>query len=295
MKTLTIAVGDRPQLQPLRDGRVASDLIRLEFADFPVINRSFAATVERQEFDVAEIAIGAFLQARARDRPLKLLPVVEVGEFPHTGLRGLGEDRNPASLDGARLAVRSYSQTTGIWVRGMLQHQFGVDLESLSWLTQESSHVADYVDPPNVSRAKGEPSVVEMLRHGTADAGVIGPEAVGTTPLIADIREAELAWYDQFGSAAANHLVAVREDIAQDQAISAEVYRMFREAHRLVLGSPSERWLRPAVPSPVQEGVDRVRGVVELATQLSVEQAIIPAPLSMDDLFVGGVGEESAT
>ena len=155
MTTLTILIGDYPHTRPLRDGRVTSELIEFAFIDeYDPVSSGFDRMVREQAFDVSEMAIGAFLQGHAAAAPIALLPVVVVGGFHHSTIRYWPANGivTPSDLQGQTLAVRAYSQTTGLWARAILAEQYAIDLESLRWLVTLGSHSDAYLDPPNVTR-----------------------------------------------------------------------------------------------------------------------------------------------
>src|SRR5579863_1968887 len=112
---LTIALGDYPHLQALKSGRVSSSLAKLDFAAVAPISRAFAPMVRELKYDVCEMAIATFLQAKAYGKKLCLLPIVTFARFQESALlcRAAGDIRGPADLRGRRVGVRAYSQTTG--------------------------------------------------------------------------------------------------------------------------------------------------------------------------------------
>src|ERR1700732_270140 len=59
---------------------------------------------------------------------------------------------NPGDLNGRKVGVRAYTQTTGAWVRGFLQEDYGVDFQRVQWITFEDPHIAEFTDPPWVQR-----------------------------------------------------------------------------------------------------------------------------------------------
>src|SRR5688572_12465807 len=136
---LSTAIGSYGHTEALKSGRIASDRLRLEFADIPTINRAFAPMVREQRFDVCEMAIATFLQAKAWGKPLVLLPVVVAARFQQSALlcRADGGIGSPADLAGRRVGVRAYSQTTGMWLRGILADEYGVRPEQVRWITFE--------------------------------------------------------------------------------------------------------------------------------------------------------------
>jgi 4,5-dihydroxyphthalate decarboxylase len=127
------AVGLYPHTHALRSGEVTSDRLRLVFADLPTVNRAFAPMVREARFDVSEMAIATFLQAKAYGKPLVLLPVAVAARFQESALlcRAGSDISGPVDLAGRRVGVRAYSQTTGMWLRGILADEYGIEPSSL--------------------------------------------------------------------------------------------------------------------------------------------------------------------
>ena len=169
---LRAAIGRYPHTEALRTGRISSDLVALNFADLPNVNRAFALMVREQRFDVCEMAIATFLQAKAYGKPLVLLPVVLAARSQESALlcRADSDIRPPKDLVGRRVGVRAYSQTTGVWLRGILADAHGVRPEEVCWITFEDAHVAEYRDPPWAERAPPGKDLLAMLRQGELDA-----------------------------------------------------------------------------------------------------------------------------
>lgn len=288
MRELTIALGDYPHTAPLRDGRVTSDLISLKFIDYDPVSDAFDAMVREQRFDVSELAVGAYLQARAAGKPITLLPVVVVGGFHHGRLYYLPEHGTvrPTDLPGRKVAIRSYSQTTGLWLRGILLDQYGVDSDTVTWVTLEDSHAAEYQDPPNTERAPDGSKLIQLLRDGSVVAAALGRNgAPGTETVIPDVKAAQAAFYQQFKTTGINHMVSVRDDIVADEKLTRELYRMFCDAHTLVLGPNGTRPAADGLPSPVREGVPSVRTALGLAISYAGRQHLIPSAPPTDSLF----------
>src|SRR5579871_137061 len=169
-------MGSYPNAMALKDGRISSEILEFEFADVKVSNTAFKPLVREGRFDLAELAIVTFLQAKHYGKPYVLIPATVVGRGQlHT--IAYNPERGhlvPGDLNGKTLGVRAYTQTTGAWVRGILAEQYGVDLTSLNWVTFEESHVSEYQDPPNVRRAPEGKTLVQMLIDGELDAAVVG-------------------------------------------------------------------------------------------------------------------------
>ena len=175
--TLKTNLQDYPVTRALKSGEVASDLVRFDFAGPKSAFEGFKPMVREGKFDAGELAIVTFLQAKVYGKPVVLLPAVVMGRFQHQCMlinAKLG-DLKPKDIAGRRVGIRSYTQTTGAWVRGILQHEYGVDLSRVTWMCNDDAHLAEFRDPPGVERlAPGARKVDQMLLDGEIDGAFIG-------------------------------------------------------------------------------------------------------------------------
>lgn len=281
LKTL---LGDYHNTKALKSGEIRSASVALDFADVKVPNTAFKDVVRNLKYDVAELAIVTFLQAKAHGKPLALLPAVVVGSLPHPFLVYNAERGriSPAELNGKRVGIRAYSVTTAAWIRGVLQNDHGVDLDSIHWVTFEDPHVAEYSDPPTAVRAPAGKSIVEMLIDGEIDAGVVaGPDLKDSRlqPVIADPHNAALNWCQKHGALPINHMLVVMESLAKaNPAVVREVFRLVRES-KLAMASAG------AAFDPCQFGLANIRRSLELIIDYSTQQGLIPKQIAVDDLF----------
>lgn len=162
---LRAAIGMYPHTSALMDGRISSDLLKLDFASVTAINRAFAPMVRDLFFDVSEMAIATFLQARACGKALVLLPVVLAARFQESALLCHADSsiRGLADLAGKRVGVRAYSQTTGMWLRGILAETYGIQPGSIQWITFEDAHIAEIYALSWAERASPESEHFTML------------------------------------------------------------------------------------------------------------------------------------
>ena len=176
--TLRIAIGDYPHTLPLKRGEITSPWLTLDFAEVKPMHKAFKPMVREHAYDACEMALVTYLQAKDHDKGLTLLPAAMLARFQHgTMLFNAGRGRlTPADLAGQRIGVRSYSQTTGAWIRGILANDYGVDLSGVQWVTFEDGHVAEFRDPPGVIRARADQDMTTMLIDGELDAAIYGAE-----------------------------------------------------------------------------------------------------------------------
>lgn len=281
---LSAMMGTYPKTEPLKDGTLASDAMELAFAPIDTAQKGFKQVVNDLAFDVAEVAIVTFLQAYAAGRPLLLLPFVMNGNFHHKSvLCRAGDGLQPGGLAGRKVAMRSYSQTTPTWVRGILSDGYGVEIDKVRWLSQESGHVAGYEEPSFVTRIDGGLSLEEMLLSGEVDAilanGLAGKPGIRT--LLPDPEAERKAWYGRHHVVPINHMVCVRAELARERPdLVREVYRLLLAAKAQASGGVSAEGieLQPA-------GFDAVTPAIEMVTRFAHEQKLIPARYPVERLF----------
>ena len=185
---LRTLLGDHPGTAALKNGSIKSDLVTLDFADYSPTHKGFKPMVRDQAFDVSEMAIVTYLMAKSFGKPMVLLPSVVMARFQHAFALYNGKfgTLTPADLNNKRVGIRSFTTTTGAWLRGILANDYGVDLDSIHWVTFEDAHVAEFRD--TTARAPQGKQIVQMLVDGELDA-VLGEksEHPDLKPLFADV------------------------------------------------------------------------------------------------------------
>ena len=269
-QTLTAALGRYPETEALHAGQVAGPLA-LDLVAMPQITRAFAPMVRTGAYHVSEMAIATFLMAKARGRPLVLLPVVLSARFQERALLTAAEGpvRGPADLAGATIAVRAWSQTTGMWLRGILADLHGGRHADQSWITFEGAHVEGFQDPLWVRRAEPGQELAALVASGAADAGIFGLELPAgglLRPVFPDLDAAGAAFQAQYGFVPVNHLVVMRADVAHQ---APAMVAMLRAAGARV---ESRAALAPALL---------------LAIRYCREQGLIEGDLTLDQLWDG--------
>src|SRR5271154_2594527 len=169
-------LGNYPNTTALKSGAVRSDLVNFDFAEVKVANNLFKQVVREAKYDLAELAIVTYLQAKAYAKPYVLMPVVVVSRGQHHTIAYNAERGvlKPSDLAGKRVGVRAFTVTTGTWVRGILANDYGVDLNKVEWITFEDPHLAEYRDPDIGKRAPPGKELLQMLLDGEIDAAVVG-------------------------------------------------------------------------------------------------------------------------
>jgi 4,5-dihydroxyphthalate decarboxylase len=283
--TLKTNLADYAMTKALKSGAVKSDLVTFDFCGPKVANQGFKAMVRERKFDAGELAIGTYLEAKTYGKSIALLPAVVLGRFQHShALRSTAKAPfGPGDLEGKRIGIRSYTQTTGIWVRGIFKHEYGVDLNKVTWVCNDDGHLAEFKEPSNVERTPPDGKKVDqMLLDGELDGAILGSDIVDdprVTHLIPNPKDAAQAWYRKYQTIPVNHLFCLDKELADTRPdVVREIYRMLKETKAAMPPSTGGIDFFPF-------GVDALKKPIELAMEYSVEQKIIPRKFSVDELF----------
>jgi 4,5-dihydroxyphthalate decarboxylase len=278
-------LGDYPNTTALKKGEVVSDLIDFVFADVKVSNTAFKPLVREARFDLGELAIVTYLQAKAYGKPYVLIPATVLGRGQHHTI-AYNPERGPLSasdLMGKRVGVRAYTQTTGAWVRGFLADDYKIDPAKIHWVTFEDPHLAEFKDPDFVTRAPEGKPMVQMLIDGELDAAIVGDKLPDPrlAPLIEDADTAARKWAEMYGGIPINHMMVIRSAIASSHPdVVKEIYRVLRESRRAVPPAADGN-----VFDPWRFGVGPTRRSLEIIIDYSFRQKLIPRIFSVDELF----------
>ncbi|MCW3840590.1 ABC transporter substrate-binding protein [Micromonospora yasonensis] len=288
--------------QALKDGRVAPEGFRLDFREVPVLVHAFRRMVRELEFDVCEMAFTTYLCAKAHGKPFTALPIFLVRGFHHGAVvqsttAGL---RTPTDLEGRSVGVnRGYTVTTGVWARGILQDEYGVDLDRVTWVLSGDEHVAEYQPPANVVPMPAGASLAAMLGTGEV-AAAIGVEATDVVPLIPDADEAAYAALRDRGLYPINHLVVVKDELLQAHpGLATALFDAFAAAKRQyvedlradAIEAPTatdlmyRRVMDITGEDPLPYGIEPNREMIELLISHAVRQRILDRPPAVADLF----------
>lgn len=265
------------------DGRVHSDIVKLDFCGPTPAHNGFKPMVRENAFDAGELAIVTFLQAKAYGKPWVLLPAPISGRFQHH-CAGFNIDfghLDPKDIEGKRVGVRTYTQTTALWIRGILRHEYGVDLDKVTWMTLNDGHLAEYSDPANCERLPKGSSIPDMMMKGELAAALLGedmPKDERVRTLVPNAHAAARDWFAREGVVPVNHFFVVQQDVSKRHPeVVREIYRMIGESRALAEGG------LPAIFPPM--GLEANRKGIQLAIDWALDQKILPRRLSVDELF----------
>jgi 4,5-dihydroxyphthalate decarboxylase len=285
VETLNACLGTYPHTRPLKNGDIKSDRVALRFTEVEPINKAFLQMVRQEKFDVCEMAIATYLQAKAYGKPITLTPATMMGRFQH-GTMLYNSERGtltPESLAGRRVGVRSFAQTTGCWLRGILWKDYGLDLNKVKWVTFEDAHIAEFRDPPGVERAAASKDMTKMVLEGELDAAIFGgnvPADPRLKSVIADPDAAAKEWHNKHGVVPVNHMVVVKSTLAKsDPGAVREVFRMLKESKKAA-GLP-----KPGAVDTIPFGFDAVKPALDLMSSYALEMTLIPRRFAVEELF----------
>jgi 4,5-dihydroxyphthalate decarboxylase len=319
---LTLACWDYDRTRPLMDGRVKPDGIDL---DIRILRprQAFQRMLDSQEFQVSELSLASYTALKGRGAcPFVAVPVALSKIFRHSCIyvRSGAGIRTPADLKGKRVGTSQWSSTGLVFMRGMLQHDYGVRAQDMHWFM---GGLNSFVEPPlipldlpkdiTLDFLSGEQTLERMFAAGELDALLslyIPKLFLDGSPSIARLfpnyREVEQDYYRRTRIFPIMHTVALREDVHREHPWAAKsVYRAFVEARDLAVGGLYDTdALRVALPwliDHVEEtwrvfgkdfwayGLAPNRPTFEAVGRYVHEQGLSPRGVSADELFLKDV------
>jgi len=281
---LRTVIRTTPLVAALKDGRVAPRGYELEFEEVEPITRGMRIMVRELAYDVCEMAATTYLAARDHGKPFTALPVFLTRGLHH-GKIWAREPGDPKELEGKRVGVnRGYTVTTGVWARGILASEYGVDLDRVTWVRSDDEHVTEFVPPANVEDLPAGTELADL------DAVVGDVQSDELVPLIADADAAALRALER-GLWPVNHLVVVKDELlAAHPDLAPVLVEAFERAKVIYLGSGELQPLHARVrdvlgDDPLPNGVEANRAVLEQLVDHAVAQKILRRRPTVDELF----------
>lgn len=312
---LTLAIADHPHTAAVKNGTIPIEGVDAEFVTVKPQIAAFRRMVRQVEFDVCELAPTTYVIARAYGAPFVALPIFLQRRFHHSGLlvRPDAGITVPKDLEGKKVGVRAYSVTTGVWTRGILIDEFGLDSSKVTWVVDDEEHVSQLQLPSNVMHAPAGTSLAEMMDRGDLAAGFAANAGVGrkgaptggwTTveadypELFPDAKSLEADWFKRTGIYPMHGTIVVKDTVlAAHPWVAAALFRAFSTA--------KDQWLARLVAGESDDPADKKYGslrkivghdplpygmTANLATLTALEdtawkQALTPRRMRLDELF----------
>lgn len=324
-RRLQAAVFPYGHTRALRDGTVKPVGFDIEFLDVAPMVGAYRRMVRELTYDVCEIPITTYVVAKAHGKKFTALPIV-LNHMLHHGDVQVGADTgisSPADLQGRRVGVRAYTVTTGVWVRGLLQSEYGVDPATITWYTDDEEHVTEFRPPSNVVAAPAGTSLVDLFQRGEIDAAFAGPAGLGRvgapvagwntgsesrdavrstrpyTPLFPDAAERDRAWFTRTGAYPIHGLLCVKDELLEaDPRLAQALYDAFTTAKERYLhdlerspgsdDAEDRKWTKMRAfvgGDPLPYGIDANRTTLELLLRYAADQGLTPRRFTPEEIF----------
>ena len=307
LKTVTRTQGNN---QALKTGSLKPRTFEFDFEEVNPLIDAFRRMVRGLEFDICEMAMTTYICARVHGTRFTALPIFLVRAFHHGAIvvNTKAGIKSPRDLEGKKVGVnRGYTVTTGLWARSILQHQYGVDLNTITWVLSGDEHVAEYRPPANVVPIEKGKKMSDMLASGELVAAVgVEVEHPDVKPLIPNAQETGFEALRQLGHYPINHTVVVRDDVLDAHPdLAPDIFNAFAEAKRLYVerlksgriekltqtDEVHRRVMEITGRDPLPYGIAPNRQAVEELIQSALEQGIITRPVTVEELFAQNTHE----
>jgi 4,5-dihydroxyphthalate decarboxylase len=309
---LTLACGDYEIVRALKEDTVTPDGI-----DLTVLTNMDSTTrhwrfLRNRDFDLAETSASSYIVAKDQGHAITALPVFLHRRFRHgfvfinTG-KGI---KKPADLIGRKIGIKSFLVTAGHWMRGILEHEYGVPHKSIEWFAELDEDI-EFTLPKDLklTRLPHDKSVEDMLVAGELDAvihsGLIDP-IVDRDPrvgrLFPDYKAEEIAYFKKTGIFPIMHVLGIKQEIVERYPwVPINLFQAFQRAKSAAMKRMENprivplAWYREAWEEqeeilgkdPWEYGLtDRNRNTIETLAGYSFEQGLTQRRLTADDLFV---------
>ncbi|TAK86671.1 MAG: ABC transporter substrate-binding protein [Betaproteobacteria bacterium] len=317
---LKIAIATYGHTAALKDGRVRIETVDGDFLEINPIIAAFRRMVRDVEFDVCEMAPATYMIARAAGAPFKALPIFIFRRFHHAGIvcRPDSGIRAPKDLEGKKVGVRAYSVSTGIWTRGILADEYGVDNAKVTWVVDDEEHVTTLKLPPNVTKAPAGQSLVSMMADGQLQAAFTGPAGIGRAgapkdgweasasaapaaayrDLIPDAQRLEAEWFRRTGIYPVHGLIVVKDALLAERSwLARALFDAFTKAKSLYVDrlkagevandvDRSYVELSKVVGDPLPYGLAANRPAIDALIRYSHQQGLLPKRYEAGEMFV---------
>jgi 4,5-dihydroxyphthalate decarboxylase len=273
--------------------------------------------VRQVEFDVCEIAPTTYIIARAYNAHFVALPIFVTRRFHHSGLlvRPDAGIKHPKDLEGKKVGVRAYSVTTGVWTRGILIDEYGLDSSKVTWVVDDEEHVTQLKLPSNVIHAPEGRSLADMMEDGELSAGFEANAGIGRSgsptgggwqvreanypELIPNVAEVEAAWYKKTGIYPMHGTIVVKDEVlAKNPWVAKSLYDAFSKAKNAWLvklrsgeaDTASDKKYRKLAeivgPDPLPFGMKANLPTIEKLEDTAFKQKLTPRRMAINEYFV---------
>jgi len=318
--TLTTALRTHGHTAALKTGEVPIQGVTLSYVEVEPQILAFRKMVREVAFDVCEIAPTTYIIAKAYGAPFTAIPIFFERRFHHAGLlvRDDAGIRHPKDLEGKKVGVRAYSVTTGVWTRGILVNEFGLDSSQVTWVVDDEEHVTQFKLPPNVQHVPEGKSLASMMAAGEIQAGFAANAGIGREgppkagwqakerketssyhELFSDPDALGAEWFRRTGIYPMHSTLVIKDEILKANPwLPKAMFDAFQESklryvNRLrngeSVGKNAPRYhklMKVVGDDPLPYGLGINRRSVETLILYAFQQKLIPRMLTVDELFI---------
>jgi len=304
MQYLKTVLGPHAQLDGLRARPEIAPGLALELISVKRMPDAYRDMARSQPYDVCEMAPTMYLMALERGAQITALPLPMTRRFRHSGIqKRLGlKITSPKDLEGKKVGVRNFSVTAAVWTRGVFADDYGMDLNRVTWVTEEAENL-DMQLPPNVERLPEGRSIADAITSGDIQVAFDGLAGAGEAQvpmeaLVADIAAVERSWFERTGIYPIHGVIVVRNAVLeQHPELANALYRRFEEAKDSYLAGLETRKepsgddrryqkLRTWMGDPLPYGFAENRASFDALVRYAHEQGLIGAAPPAEDLFI---------
>ncbi|MEE9289975.1 MAG: ABC transporter substrate-binding protein [Alphaproteobacteria bacterium] len=309
---LSLAMGDYEIVRALKEGTVQADGIELTVLTNMDSTTRHWRFLRNADFDVAEVSCSSYLVARDQGMPFAGIPVFLHRRFRH-GFMFINTTQGiekPTDLIGCKMGVKQYQSSAQLWMRGILEHQYGVPHRSMDWFSELDESI-DFTPPPDLklSRLNDDQSVEAMVAEGELDA-VLHPDLIKPMiendprvgRLFPNFKEEEIAYYKSTRIFPIMHVIGIRQEIVDAHPwVPINLYHAFNESKAMAM----KRMVNPRIvplawyretweeqegilgPDPWEYGMtEDNENQLKILVGYSAEQGMIGREIPLDELFV---------
>jgi 4,5-dihydroxyphthalate decarboxylase len=319
--TLRTALRTHGHTKALKSGAVPVQGATLSFVDVEPQILAFRQMIRDVAFDVCELAPTTYIIAKAFGRaPFTAIPIFFERRFHHAGLlvRPDADIRDPKDLEGKKVGVRAYSVTTGVWTRGILMNEYGLDSSKVTWVVDDEEHVEQLKLPPNVQHVPTGKSLAAMMASGEIQAGFAANAGIGREgppqagwqakerqetnnyrELFADPDTLGAEWFRRTGIYPMHSTLVIKDEILKaNPGLAKAMFDAFQESKLRYLDhlrrdeavtkkdQQYTRLMTVVGDDPLPYGLDLNRRSIETLALYAFQQGLIPRMLSVDELFI---------
>jgi 4,5-dihydroxyphthalate decarboxylase len=306
MVTLNMPTRDYGLMRQMKTVSVLNDDIHMAYPAFDDILVAVRRMVREMPFDICEMPFTTYVCAKAYGKKFTALPVFLTRNFHHWAIfcSTTAGIETPKDLEGKTVGVsRGYTVTTGVWARGILAREYGVDLSKVHWAATDDEHVAEFKQPPNVAYDFMGRELKDLFASGeiVAAVGAVEGDVANVRPLIPDAVEAGFASYRKTGIYPVNHAVVVRDELLEQYpTLAADLFQALKtskEAYFANIDRSGELSAEDALTVQLEEGlggdpfpygIEPNRKGLEALTENAFDQKITSRKYSVEELFAAG-------